>query len=72
MATFLKSGCTFREPAGPSGDEDVRPIYWQDNYVPLLLGETLETKATYAASDLGGAKPAVQVDGWNVEMITQQ
>ena len=50
--------------------EDVRPIYWQDNYVSLLPGETREITGTYAASGLGGAKPTVRVDGWNVEMTT--
>jgi exo-1,4-beta-D-glucosaminidase len=51
--------------------EDVLPIDWQDNYVSLLPGETREITATCATSDLGGAKPAVRVDGWNVEMTTQ-
>jgi exo-1,4-beta-D-glucosaminidase len=51
--------------------EDVHPILWQDNYVSLLPGETREITAAYAASDLGGAKPVVRVDGWNVEMTTQ-
>jgi exo-1,4-beta-D-glucosaminidase len=54
-----------------SEGEDVRPIYWQDNYLSLLPGETREITATYAASELGDAKPAVRVDGWNVEMTTQ-
>jgi len=55
---------------GRDGD-DVRPIYWQDNYVSLLPGETREITATYAASDLGGAKPAARIDGWNVDTSVQ-
>ncbi len=51
--------------------EDVRPIYWQDNYISLLPGERREITAAYAASDLAGAKPAVRMDGWNVELTTQ-
>ena len=46
---------------------DVHPIQWQDNYVSLVPGESRKITATYSASQLGGAKPVVQVDGWNVE-----
>jgi exo-1,4-beta-D-glucosaminidase len=51
--------------------EDVRPIYWQDNYISLLPGETREITANYAVSDLGGVKPVVRIDGWNVETSVQ-
>jgi exo-1,4-beta-D-glucosaminidase len=47
--------------------EDVRPIRWEDNYIALLPGESREIKATYRASQLGGARPVARVDGWNVE-----
>ena len=47
--------------------EEVLPVLWEDNYVTLAPGERLELGATYAASDLGGATPAVRVEGWNVE-----
>ncbi len=46
---------------------DVHPIQWQDNYVSLLPGESRQITATYGAAELGGAKPVVRVDGWNVE-----
>jgi exo-1,4-beta-D-glucosaminidase len=39
---------------------------WEDNYVTLMPGESREVVATFAAKDLGGAKPVVTVDGWNV------
>jgi exo-1,4-beta-D-glucosaminidase len=51
---------------GKGGDE-VLPVVWQDNYVSLLPGEKREIMATYHASDLGTAKPNVEVSGWNVE-----
>jgi exo-1,4-beta-D-glucosaminidase len=51
---------------GPGGDE-VLPILWEDNYFPLLPGETRQIAATYAASDLGKAAPVVEADGWNVK-----
>jgi exo-1,4-beta-D-glucosaminidase len=49
---------------GPEGDE-VLPVLWQDNYFPLLPGESREVTATYNARD--GRNPVVEVDGWNVE-----
>ena len=47
--------------------EEILPVVWEDNYVSLLPGEKREISATYRASELGGAKPAVEVSGWNVE-----
>ena len=49
------------------GGEEILPVLWQDNYISLLPGETREIDATYHASDLGGAKPSVEIHGWNVE-----
>jgi exo-1,4-beta-D-glucosaminidase len=49
------------------GGEEILPVLWQDNYVSLLPGEKREITATYRASDLGAAKPYVEVKGWNVE-----
>jgi exo-1,4-beta-D-glucosaminidase len=46
---------------------DVHPIRWQDDYISLLPGESRVVTATYNARDLSGAKPVVEVDGWNVE-----
>jgi exo-1,4-beta-D-glucosaminidase len=51
---------------GPDGDE-VLPVLWEDNYFPLLPGESRRITATYGASDLGRAAPVVEVDGWNVK-----
>ena len=47
--------------------EEILPVVWQDNYISLLPGEKREVTATYRASELGGAKPSVEVSGWNVE-----
>jgi exo-1,4-beta-D-glucosaminidase len=43
------------------------PVLWEDNYISLMPGETREVTATYRASELGGAKPSVEVSGWNVQ-----
>ena len=47
--------------------EEILPVIWEDNYLSLLPGEKREITATYRASDLGAAKPTVEVIGWNVE-----
>ena len=50
---------------GPHGDEIV-PVFWEDNYFSLLPGESKEVIATLSAKDLDGARPALEVGGWNV------
>jgi exo-1,4-beta-D-glucosaminidase len=49
------------------GGEEILPVLWEDNYISLMPSETREITATYHASDLGTAKPDVEVSGWNVE-----
>jgi exo-1,4-beta-D-glucosaminidase len=49
------------------GKEEILPVLWQDNYISLMPGEQREIAATYRASELGGAKPVIEVSGWNVE-----
>jgi exo-1,4-beta-D-glucosaminidase len=50
-----------------TGGEEVLPVIWQDNYVSLSPGEKREITATYRASEIGTAKPSVEVSGWNVQ-----
>ncbi|HEV3512321.1 MAG TPA: glycoside hydrolase family 2 protein [Candidatus Sulfotelmatobacter sp.] len=47
--------------------EEILPVVWEDNYISLLPGEKRTLTATYRASELGAAKPTVEVSGWNVE-----
>jgi exo-1,4-beta-D-glucosaminidase len=49
------------------GGEEILPVLWEQNYISLLPGEKREITATYRASELGAAKPYVEVKGWNVE-----
>jgi exo-1,4-beta-D-glucosaminidase len=44
-------------------DEEVLPVLWEDNYFPLLPGQTRQIAATYRPLK---AKTVVEVDGWNV------
>jgi exo-1,4-beta-D-glucosaminidase len=51
------------------GGEDVVPIFWDDNYISLLPGESRQLTAAYENSALGGATPEVEVDGWNIGSV---
>jgi exo-1,4-beta-D-glucosaminidase len=43
--------------------EEVLPVLWDDNYFALLPGQYRVITATYAAKDLGSAKPVVTAEG---------
>jgi exo-1,4-beta-D-glucosaminidase len=49
------------------GGEEILPVLWEQNYVSLLPGEKRDISATYRSSQLGTAKPYVEVSGWNLE-----
>lgn len=49
-----------------AGGQDVLPVMWNDNFVTIMPGESKAISATYAATDLGAAKPVVAVEGWNL------
>jgi len=46
---------------------DILPVIWEDNYISLLPGEKRELTATFRSSELGTAKPVIEVGGWNVQ-----
>jgi beta-mannosidase len=47
-------------------NQRVLPVYYSENYVSLLPGESRTITIEAASEDLGGARPLVVVDGWNV------
>ena len=49
-----------------SGGDEVLPVLWDDNDVTLYPGERRALTATYASRHLGGERPVLAVDGWNV------
>jgi exo-1,4-beta-D-glucosaminidase len=51
---------------GDSG-EVVVPIFWDDNYVSLLPGETRKIRGYFAQEDLGGSEPELKIRGWNIK-----
>jgi exo-1,4-beta-D-glucosaminidase len=48
------------------GGEEILPVFWADNYVSLLPGESREIEARWLRADFGGT-PALEVTGWNVK-----
>ena len=46
--------------------EEILPVLWEDNYFELFPGETREIRATYHLRDSGGAHPALEISGWNL------
>jgi exo-1,4-beta-D-glucosaminidase len=60
------SGRVDRE--GPE-DSEILPVLWQDNYFPLLPGETRQITATFHADKENLAAPLVEVEGWNINRM---
>jgi exo-1,4-beta-D-glucosaminidase len=52
--------------ADKKDDRDVVPVFWEDNYFSLLPGEERIIAVSYDASELHGARPLIQVGGFNV------
>ncbi len=48
-------------------DDSVLPIFWDDNYITLLPGETRTVQGYFHAEDFQGQPPRVEVSGWNIE-----
>jgi hypothetical protein len=44
----------------------VLPVFYSDNYLSLLPGESKALTVEAAVDDLGGEEPLLAVDGWNV------
>jgi exo-1,4-beta-D-glucosaminidase len=52
--------------ANKKDDMDVVPVFWEDNYFSLLPGEARMISVTYDTAELHGARPVIQVGGYNV------
>ena len=49
----------------------VLPVFYSDNYLSLLPGESKTLTVEAAVADLGGEAPLLAVDGWNVTVAPQ-
>ncbi|HLK05515.1 MAG TPA: glycoside hydrolase family 2 protein [Candidatus Acidoferrum sp.] len=45
---------------------DILPIFWEDNYISLLPGESREVRVHVRKADLGAARPELLLDGFNL------
>jgi exo-1,4-beta-D-glucosaminidase len=59
----LAFGVHLKLKKGADGDE-VLPVLWEDNYFPLLPGETRRVAAAYRTRDMGRSTPAIEVESW--------
>jgi beta-galactosidase/beta-glucuronidase len=48
--------------------ERVLPVYYTDNYISLVPGESRTCAVEADLSDLKGQTPLVAIDGWNIEV----
>ncbi len=55
---------------GEAAAAEVLPVLWEDNYFPLMPGETRELTVTWRARDVGKATLTVTADGWNAARAT--
>lgn len=51
---------------GKDGAE-ILPVFWDDNYLSLLPGESREITARFARRNAGNGRVLLEVGGWNVE-----
>lgn len=63
----VKRGPGGRVGRQATGDDEILPVLWEDNYLALLPGETRQVTATYNAKDVGRSTAVVEVEGWNVK-----
>jgi exo-1,4-beta-D-glucosaminidase len=50
-------------------EDEILPVFWQDNYLSLMPGETRVVVAHYSAHKLEG-HPQLEVGGWNIDPLT--
>jgi exo-1,4-beta-D-glucosaminidase len=47
--------------------KSVVPVFWNDNYFSLLPGEKRTITGYCHTKDLGGQRPKITFNGWNIE-----
>lgn len=52
------------------GDSEILPVFWSDNYIELMPGESREITARYLPAQSLGDAPELIVSGWNIETQT--
>jgi exo-1,4-beta-D-glucosaminidase len=52
--------------------EPVLPVFWEDNYISLLPKEKRVLQVEFDQQNLGGEKPLLKVEGWNVNAVEKE
>ena len=65
IAFFIRFDILDSESSNP-----ILPIFWDDNYISLLPGESRSYSCHYNLKDSNGKKPKVKVKGYNVNLST--
>jgi exo-1,4-beta-D-glucosaminidase len=52
--------------ADKKDDQDVVPVFWEDNYFSLLPGEERIVSVSYDSTELHGTHPVIQIGGFNI------
>jgi exo-1,4-beta-D-glucosaminidase len=63
----LRRGSAAGIPA--AGDNQVLPVFWSDNDITLMPGESQTLHASYRRANLQGASPVVTIGGWNLATV---
>jgi exo-1,4-beta-D-glucosaminidase len=50
-------------------EDQILPVFWEDNYFSLLPGESNVVTAHYSSSDALAGNPQVRLEGWNIELM---
>jgi exo-1,4-beta-D-glucosaminidase len=53
-----------------TSEDEILPVFWEDNYLALLPGESNVVTAHYSAPNALTGSPQLKVQGWNIEPIT--
>jgi len=67
IANNTKQLAFFVRPQLMVNGEEVMPSYWSANYFTLAPGESTTVSVSAPWAKLGGQKPSVLVEGWNVD-----
>ena len=69
-ATTGTTGATTQTGQSTTTDTRVLPVYYSDNYVSLVPGETRTITLEAAEADLHGDTPLILIDGYNITGAT--
>jgi len=53
--------------AGKISGRTILPVFWDDNYISLLPGETRSINVQLSVKDMGNEEPVFEIYGWNLK-----